>query len=165
MHAPKPHPAKVQPRHAVWARLWLACLRALFSIEAMLSPCQQRRAAILWLPLRVLTRFIAQLLFLASATAPVWRMHRFYNVAPLKRASPARILMRAILRELRLRRADGDQFTAIARVLAAPHVAIAIVRALLGRCFNRRRAVAGQLAPVAALGGALHAPLAWADTS
>ena len=86
-------------------------------------------------------------------------------IAPLKRASHMRMILRAILRALRLRRADGDQFTAIARVLAAPHAAIAIVRALLARCFNRRRAVAVPMAPVASLGEAPHAPLACADTS
>ncbi len=164
MHAPKPHPAKVRPRHVAWAGLWLACLRALFAVGAVLSPRQSRRAAILWAPLPLLARLVTHLLLLASGAPLKWRMFKRYQGLPLKRASELRRRTRAAVRVLKLRRADGDQRAAIRRVLENLDAAIAVVRALFSAPFTRRRVLYPSIAAQAAAFFA-SPPLAYADSS
>lgn len=137
-HRPKPKPARITCRLALWARLWLSCIAALLTTAAcMLPPALQRRLPVLDLPLKVLGRHVARLILLCAferATLPKAK----HAKASLRAAGAMSALLRTGVQR-HLVNADGAfDLVAIARTCANPEPAMANMAAALERGLTRR---------------------------
>ena len=141
------NPDPKSARAAAWAGLWLACLAALLSWTAGVSPAHtaksmaRRHAAIFDMPLRMLAYFVACLITLRARAHAAPRTHRArFNDPRTTSGSSMRAHLRPLLRLMRNAHGAYD-LTRIAALVRCPEPAIALMIRALRRGLTRRRPI------------------------